>query len=59
MDKQKPGMALDEEALLFLETYYLAHKARAKLSREVAQPNHDLRFLVGHANLLNSLIPNA
>ncbi|EXU99824.1 hypothetical protein X797_006953 [Metarhizium robertsii] len=56
MDKQKPGMALDEEALLFLETYYLAHKARAKLSREVAQPNHDLRFLVGHANLLNSLM---
>ncbi|KAK9441974.1 impB/mucB/samB family protein [Metarhizium brunneum] len=53
MDKQKPGMALDEEALRFLETYYLA---RAKLSRDIAQPNHDLRFLVGHANLLNSLM---
>ncbi|KAI9166765.1 hypothetical protein HJFPF1_02879 [Paramyrothecium foliicola] len=38
------------------QTYYLAHKARAKLSREAAQPDHDLRLLVGHANLLDSLM---
>ncbi|PNY27911.1 Uncharacterized protein TCAP_02180 [Tolypocladium capitatum] len=38
------------------QTYYLAHQARAKLSREAAQPDHDLRRLVGHANLLDSLM---
>lgn len=38
------------------QTYYLAHKARAKLSREAGQPDHDLRLLVGHANLLDSLM---
>ncbi len=38
------------------QTYYLAHKARGKLSREAAQPDHDLRLLVGHANLLDSLM---
>ncbi|KJZ72159.1 hypothetical protein HIM_08424 [Hirsutella minnesotensis 3608] len=38
------------------QTYYLAHTARAKLSREAAQPDHDLRLLVGHANLLDSLM---
>ncbi|KAG6027732.1 hypothetical protein E4U41_000854 [Claviceps citrina] len=38
------------------QTYRLAHKARAKLSREAARPDHDLRLLVGHANLLDSLM---
>ncbi|GAB0138256.1 hypothetical protein EsDP_00006493 [Epichloe bromicola] len=38
------------------QTYYLAHKARAKLSRAAAQADHDLRLLVGHANLLDSLM---
>jgi hypothetical protein len=38
------------------QTYYLAHKARAKLSREAAQSDHDLRLLVGHANLLDALM---
>ncbi|KAH8653507.1 hypothetical protein BX600DRAFT_81604 [Xylariales sp. PMI_506] len=38
------------------QTYYLAHKARAKLSREAAQSDHNLRLLVGHANLLDSLM---
>lgn len=38
------------------QTYYLAHKARAKLSREAAQADHDLRLLVGHANLLDTLM---
>lgn len=36
--------------------YYLAHKARAKLASEAARPDHDLRLLVGHANLLDSLM---
>ncbi|KAI1781411.1 hypothetical protein F4818DRAFT_398939 [Hypoxylon cercidicola] len=38
------------------QTYFLAHKARAKLSHEAAQPDHNLRLLVGHANLLDSLM---
>jgi hypothetical protein len=38
------------------QTYFLAHKARGKLSHEAARPDHDLRLLVGHANLLDSLM---
>ncbi|KAL2155938.1 hypothetical protein VTH82DRAFT_680 [Thermothelomyces myriococcoides] len=38
------------------QTYFLAHKARAKLSSEAARPDHNLRLLVGHANLLDSLM---
>lgn len=38
------------------QTYFLAHKARAKLSSEAAKPDHNLRLLVGHANLLDSLM---
>jgi hypothetical protein len=38
------------------QTYFLAHKARAKLSSEAARPDHDLRLLVGHANMLDSLM---
>jgi len=45
-----------KKTMSITQTYYLAHKARAKLSREAAQPDHDLRLLVGHANLLDSLM---
>lgn len=38
------------------QTYYLAHTARSKLSKEAARADHDLRLLVGHANLLDSLM---
>ncbi|KAL2271826.1 hypothetical protein VTJ83DRAFT_1197 [Remersonia thermophila] len=38
------------------QTYFLAHRARAKLSHEAAKPDHNLRLLVGHANLLDSLM---
>lgn len=38
------------------QSYYLAHKARSKLSREAARSDHNLRLLVGHANLLDSLM---
>lgn len=38
------------------QTYYLAHTARGKLSHEAAQADHNLRLLVGHANLLDSLM---
>lgn len=38
------------------QVYFLAHKARAKLSGEAARSDHNLRLLVGHANLLDSLM---
>lgn len=38
------------------QTYYLAHTARAKLSKEAGRADHDLRLLVGHANLLDGLM---
>lgn len=38
------------------QTYFLAHSARSKLSREAARADHDLRLLVGHANMLDSLM---
>ncbi|KAI9721117.1 MAG: hypothetical protein M1812_002598 [Candelaria pacifica] len=38
------------------QTYYLAHTARSKLSQEASRADHDLRLLVGHANLLDSLM---
>lgn len=38
------------------QTYYLAHTARGKLSQEAAKSDHNLRYLVGHANLLDSLM---
>lgn len=38
------------------QTYHLAHLARGKLSREAARDEHRLYRLVGHANLLDSLM---
>lgn len=38
------------------ETYLLASKARAKLTREASRPDHDLRVLVCHANMLDNLM---
>ncbi len=45
-----------KKAMSITQTYFLAHKARAKLSHEAGQPDHNLRLLVGHANLLDSLM---
>lgn len=38
------------------QTYFLAHSARGKLSKEASRADHDLRLLVGHANMLDSLM---
>jgi hypothetical protein len=38
------------------QTYYIASSARTKLGREASRPDHNLRLLVGHANLLDSLM---
>jgi len=38
------------------QTFYLAHQARGKLASEAAKHDHELRMLVGHANLLDRLM---
>lgn len=38
------------------QTYRVAATARSKLGSEAGRPNHRLRHLVGHANLLDSLM---
>lgn len=38
------------------QTYYIASSARSKLGREAGRADHNLRRLVGHANLLDNLM---
>lgn len=38
------------------QTYFIASAARTKLGKEATRPDHNLRLLVGHANLLDSLM---
>lgn len=38
------------------QTYRIASTARGKLGREASRGDHNLRLLVGHANLLDSLM---
>ena len=38
------------------QSFYLAHSARRLLAKEAAKADHDLRRLVGHANLLDNLM---
>ncbi|MCJ1267320.1 hypothetical protein MMC22_007205 [Lobaria immixta] len=45
-----------KQKMSITQTYYLAHTARGKLSKEAARSDHDLRLLVGHANLLDGLM---
>jgi len=45
-----------KQKMSITQTYFLAHSARGKLSREASRPDHDLRLLVGHANMLDSLM---
>ncbi|KAG0127696.1 hypothetical protein HOY82DRAFT_567456 [Tuber indicum] len=44
------------EKMSITQTFYLAHKARGKLSSEASRQDHNLRLLVGHANLLDTLM---
>ncbi|KAL4924496.1 uncharacterized protein BDV17DRAFT_274453 [Aspergillus undulatus] len=45
-----------QKKMSITQTYYLAHTARRKLTREASRADHDLRLLVGHANLLDTLM---
>jgi hypothetical protein len=38
------------------QTYYIASTARGKLGKEAVKSDHNLRRLVGHANLLDALM---
>ena len=38
------------------DTYFLSSRAKSKLTREASRHDHDLRVLVSHANLLDSLM---
>ncbi len=45
-----------KQRMSITQAYYLAQSARGKLSNEASRADHDLRLLVGHANLLDSLM---
>src|ERR1700759_4741980 len=45
-----------KQKMSITQTYFLAHSARGKLSKEAARADPDLRLLVGHANILDSLM---
>lgn len=56
MFSDSPTPSLKRKTMSLTQTYYLAHTARGKLSAEAARSDHNLRLLVGHANLLDSLM---
>jgi len=45
-----------KQKMSLTQTYRIASTARSKLGREAARGDHDLRLLVGHANLLDTLM---
>ncbi|KAI5794323.1 hypothetical protein DFH27DRAFT_565951 [Peziza echinospora] len=47
---------VQEKKMAYTQTYQLAQRARVKLQKEASRHDHDLRFLVGHANLLDNLM---
>ncbi|KAK1827814.1 hypothetical protein QBC39DRAFT_166429 [Podospora conica] len=53
---QSPRSVASPAKMSITQAYFLAHKARSKLSSEAARPDHNLRLLVGHANLLDGLM---
>ncbi|KAH0357310.1 hypothetical protein KCU83_g834, partial [Aureobasidium melanogenum] len=54
-----PGSAAapaKKQRMSLTQTYYIASTARGKLGREASRADHNLRLLVGHANLLDTLM---
>ncbi|KAF2725048.1 hypothetical protein K431DRAFT_281519 [Polychaeton citri CBS 116435] len=45
-----------KQKMSLTQTYYVASTARTKLGREAGRADHNLRRLVGHANLLDTLM---
>ncbi|KAI4276973.1 MAG: hypothetical protein LQ337_002134 [Flavoplaca oasis] len=54
--KAAPSPPQKKQKMSLTQTYYLAHTARGKLSKEAARADHNLGRLVGHANLLDGLM---
>lgn len=54
--KTIPSPPSKKQKMSLTQTYYLAHTARGKLSKEASRSDHNLRRLVGHANLLDGLM---
>ena len=48
--------AQKKQKMSLSQTYFIASSARNKLGREASKADHNLRLLVGHANLLDSLM---
>lgn len=53
---KSPSRQRHQKKISITQTYYIAHTVRKKLDREASRADHDLRLLVGHANLLDSLM---
>ncbi|KAL5612641.1 uncharacterized protein BROUX77_002797 [Berkeleyomyces rouxiae] len=51
-----PAVSVNRSTMSITQTYYLAHRARSKLGAEASRSDHNLRVLVGHANLLDTLM---
>jgi hypothetical protein len=51
-----PSPPAKKQKMSLTQTYYIAASARSKLGKEACRADHDLRLLVGHANLLDSLM---
>jgi len=47
---------IKKQKMSLSQTYFVASSARTKLGREAGKADHNLRRLVGHANLLDSLM---
>ncbi|KAF2167730.1 hypothetical protein M409DRAFT_65843 [Zasmidium cellare ATCC 36951] len=45
-----------KQKMSLTQTYYVASTARTKLGQEAQRADHNLRLLVGHANLLDTLM---
>ncbi|QIW95376.1 hypothetical protein AMS68_000894 [Peltaster fructicola] len=45
-----------KQKMSLTQTYYVASTARSKLGKEAGRADHNLRLLVGHANLLDNLM---
>ena len=45
-----------KQKMSLTQTYFIASTARTKLGKEASRSDHDLRLLVGHANLLDVLM---
>lgn len=54
--QQFPRRTSPRQNMSIAATFRLAQQARGKLSFEASRQDHDLRLLVGHANLLDSLM---